>query len=434
MLQNLQNHIQKNLPFLSGKKLLLAVSGGIDSIVLTDLLLQLDFKIGVAHCNFQLRAEESDQDFSFVKDFCKKNNISFFGTHFDTAHYAEMNKLSIQLAARKLRYEWFDELLNTEGFDYLLTAHHADDSIETFLINLTRGTGLDGLTGIPQQNDKIIRPLLHFSRETIEKYAKENNIQWREDSSNASDKYVRNKIRHAVIPILKELNPSFLASFQNTIENLQQTQSLAFDATELMYAKIVSEEGNEKKIDLEKLLELDNYKAYLYQWLQPFGFTAWNDIYDLTKAQSGKQIFSENYFLLKDRTTLILSEIKKNNDSIFLIDEDSSGIVYPIKMHFSDQNHISNAGTNTIFVDKLSLKFPLTLRKWQDGDYFYPAGMSGKKKVSKYFKDEKFSLLDKENTWLLCSDNQIVWIVNHRADQRFTVTNNTQHIIKIELQ
>jgi tRNA(Ile)-lysidine synthase len=230
MLQNLQNHIQKNLSFLSGKKLLLAVSGGIDSIVLTDLLLQLDFKIGVAHCNFQLRAEESDQDFSFVKDFCKKNNIPFFGQHFDTKEYAERHKLSIQIAARKLRYDWFDELLKTEGFDYLLTAHHADDSVETFLINFTRGTGLDGLTGIPQRNDKIIRPLLLFSREAIENYAKENNIQWREDSSNASDKYVRNKIRHEIIPILKELNPSFLASFQNTIENLHQTQSLAMDA------------------------------------------------------------------------------------------------------------------------------------------------------------------------------------------------------------
>ena len=434
MIEEFQNHIHSNFPFLKGKKLLLAVSGGIDSMVLTDLCLKLNFEVAVAHCNFQLRAEESNQDFAFVEDFSKRNTIPFFGQHFDTKEYAERNKLSIQIAARKLRYDWFDYLLKTKGFDYLLTAHHSDDSAETFLINFTRGTGLDGLTGIPQQNDKIIRPLLLFSRTVIENYAKENNIQWREDSSNASDKYVRNKIRHEIIPVLKELNPSFLASFQNTIESLQQTQSLAMDASELMYSKIVSEEENEKKIDLEKLLELDNYKAYLYHWLKPYGFTAWNDIYDLTEAQSGKQIFSETHRLLKDRACLFLSEITISENTTYLIEENISEINFPIKIHFSDQNHISETTANTIFVDKLSLKFPLTLRKWQEGDYFYPSGMHGKKKVSKYFKDEKFSLIDKEKTWLLCSENQIIWIVNHRADQRYTATENTQHIIKIALQ
>jgi tRNA(Ile)-lysidine synthase len=381
-----------------------------------------------------LRAEESNQDYNFVEDYCINNGIPFFGKEFNTKAYAEENKLSIQLAARQLRYGWFDELSATEGFDYLLTAHHLDDSVETFLINFTRGTGIEGLTGIPQQNEKIVRPLLIFSREEIENYANQNTIAWREDSSNVSDKYLRNKIRHAIIPVLKELNRGFLSSFQNTVENLQQVESMASDASAIKYQEIVSEEETEVKINLPKLLELPNYKAYLYQWLKPYGFTAWEDIYDLTVAQSGKQILSETHRLLKDRELLIISGINNNQDSTHCIDENFNSAGLPIKLHFSDQNHITNATANTIFVDKLSLKFPLTLRKWQEGDYFYPSGMHGKKKVSKYFKDEKFSLVDKEKTWLLCSENQIIWIVNHRADQRFIANNNTQQILKIELQ
>ena len=434
MLQKFQDHIRTTFPFLKGKKLLIAISGGIDSMVLADLMLKLNYPIGIAHCNFELRGEESNQDFLFVEDFCFSNNVPFFGQQFSTTEYAKKNKLSIQSAARKLRYDWFDELLTTRNFDYLLTAHHSDDSAETFIINFTRGTGLDGLTGIPQKNGKIVRPLLLFSRAEIENYAKENNIRWREDSSNASAKYLRNKIRHDIIPLLKELNPAFLFSFQNTIENLQQNQSLAHDAVQLMYPQIVSEEKNEKKINLTKLATLTNYKAYLYHWLKPYGFTAWEDIYELTEAQSGKQIFSQTHRLLKDRSILVLSEIITTKDVAYFIHENLSEIDYPIKLLFSDQNHISEASSNIIFVDKLSLKFPLTLRKWQEGDYFYPSGMHGKKKVSKYFKDEKFSLIEKENTWLLCSENQIVWIVNHRADQRYSATENTQHIIKIELQ
>ena len=434
MLQKFQNHIQQNLPFLIGKKVLLAVSGGIDSMVLTVLMQQSGFQIGVAHCNFQLRAEESNQDYNFVEEYCLKNNIQFFGQKFKTKEYAEEKKLSIQLAARKLRYEWFDELLTTKGFDYVLTAHHLDDSAETFLINFTRGTGMDGLTGIPQQNGKIVRPLLFLSREEIENHAKENNIAWREDSSNASDKYLRNKIRHDIIPVLKELNTGFLQSFQNTIESLQQTQSMAANASDIKYRQIIFEEDEQIKINLSQLLELPNYKAYLHDWLKPYGFTAWEDIYSLTSAQSGKQILSETHRLLKDRTLLILSKISNDQNISYSIDENLNGDGLPIKLYFSDQNHITNATANTIFVDKLSLKFPLTLRKWQEGDYFYPSGMQGKKKVSKYFKDEKFSLIDKENTWLLCSGNEIIWIVNHRANQRFLANNNTQQILKIELK
>ncbi|HSD14504.1 MAG TPA: tRNA lysidine(34) synthetase TilS [Flavobacterium sp.] len=434
MLQKFQNHINKILPFLREKKLLLAVSGGIDSMVLIHLLHQLKFDISVAHCNFNLRGNESDGDAEFVKSICGKINIDFFLNSFKTSEYASLNKLSIQVAARQLRYDWFNELLEIEGFDYLLTAHHLDDSIETFLINFTRGTGLEGLTGIPQQNDKIIRPLLIFTREEIENYAKENQIQWREDSSNASDKYLRNKLRHKVIPILKELNPGFSNSFLQTLENLQQSESMVDDASRIVYRKVVKDVNSQKIINLEELMILPNYQAYLYQWLKPFGFTAWNDIYDLVEAQSGKQVFSEKHRLLKDRNTLILTKKKEIEKEVYAVYQEVENSEIPLKISVCDKGDITFGNKDIIFADKDTLKFPLEFRKWEEGDYFYPFGITGKKKLSKYFKDEKFSLVEKENTWLLCSENQVVWVVGKRADRRFSVNETTQTIIKIELK
>ena len=435
MLQKLQNHINNTLPFLKGKKILLAVSGGIDSMVLVDLFSKLDFEIGIAHCNFQLRGEESNEDENFVKIQSIKYTIKGYFKSFDTKNYSEEKKISLQQAARELRYNWFKELLEKEGYDYLLTAHHLDDSLETFLINFTRGTGIEGLTGIPEVNGNVIRPLLIFSRDEIENYAKANKIEWREDSSNASDKYFRNKIRHHVVPILKELNPSLLESFENTIKNISGTNTLVKDALNTSFKEIASKKNNDTYFDIEKLIQLENYKSYLYEWLKPFGFSDWQSIQELIHSQSGKQVFSESYRLLKDRDQLILSKTEINNiDEVFLINENENSIVKPINFSICNQSYISEPTNSCIFVDKEKLKFPLKIRKWQEGDYFYPSGMQGKKKVSKYFKDEKFSLIDKENTWLLCSNNEIIWIINHRADQRFLANNNTQQILKIELQ
>lgn len=435
MLLKLQNHIDKNLSFLKGKKLLLALSGGIDSMVLLHLLKQLHFDISAAHCNFNLRGQESDGDEAFVKSICDNSEVKLFVNHFNTKEYADLHKLSIQVSARQLRYDWFNEVLEKDGFDYLLTAHHLDDSIETFLINFTRGTGLEGLTGIPQQNGTIVRPLLPFSREEIETYAKENNLKWREDSSNASDKYLRNKLRHSVIPILKELNPGFSDSFQQTLKNLQQAQSMVDDASRIVYRKVVEDVHFQKRIHLSELMILPNYQAYLYQWLKPFGFTAWEDIYDLVEAQSGKQIFSGKYRLLKDREVLILEEVTTNDFTSYFIEENQTETEYPIALKMTYVTNVTALQDDSvIFVDKDTLKFPLVFRKWQEGDYFYPFGMDGKKKVSKYFKDEKFSLIDKEKAWLLCSGNDIVWIVGKRVDRRFSVTKTTQTIIKIELK
>ena len=433
MLSKFQKQLSENLHFLKEKKLLLAISGGIDSVVLAYLLQQLDYDISLAHCNFKLRGIESDGDEQFVRDFASENNLKLFATSFDTESFAKDNKLSIQVAARQLRYIWFHQLLEENSLDYILTAHHLDDNLETFLINLTRGTGLEGLTGIPVQNDKIVRPLLTFSREEIEKFASENKIEWREDSSNSSDKYLRNKLRHDVVPILKSLNPSFLNSFQDTLKHLEQAKSLAEDASVLVYKQVVTEKNVQKFFRLFDLKRLPNFEAYLFQWLQPFGFTAWKDISNLTEAQSGKFILSEKYRLSKDRDFLILEEIPKEDSTVYEIEADAE-ISIPLKLKTETVSEAEKRTNPTgIYVDKETLKFPLHIRKWREGDYFCPAGIEGKKKVSKYFKDEKMSLSDKENTWLLLSEDQIVWVIGKRQDKRFKIKNTTNQLLKIAL-
>ncbi|MFV8324252.1 tRNA lysidine(34) synthetase TilS [Flavobacterium sp. LS2R12] len=436
MLQKFQNHLLHNFQFLSGKKILLATSGGKDSMVMVHLFQQLDYKIGIVHCNFQLRGLESFGDQNFVQEYASANDIPVFITQFDTKAFAEDYKVSTQVAARELRYNWFYELLETEKFDYILTAHHADDNLETFLINLSRGTGLEGLTGIPEQNDRVIRPLLAFSQEEMEEYAKLNNIQWREDSSNASDKYLRNKIRHHLVPMLKELNPNFLSSFHKTQTYLQEAQVMVEDASIMIYQQVAKQEEDTIYFDLKKLKKLPNYKSYLHQWLKEFGFSAWDDIYDLVESQSGKYVFSPEYRLLKDRDSLILSSINfVNEKEEYAIDENQKEVNIPLNLTFCKVADISLTMNSAIFVDADKLQFPLVLRHWNEGDSFQPFGMDGKsKKVSKLFKDEKLSLLEKENSWLLCSNDQIVWIIGLRQDERFRIENTTKNILKIQLE
>jgi tRNA(Ile)-lysidine synthase len=434
MLIKFKKHIDQNFPQLKDKKLFLAVSGGIDSMVLIHLCAQLKFNFEVVHCNFMLRGAESDAETQFIESFCSSKGIPIHTKYFETNTIAAKNKESIQITARNLRYQWFSEMIAQSQMKYVATAHHLDDSLETVLINFSRGTGLEGLTGIPAQNGNVIRPLLPFSRDEIENYALENKIQWREDSSNASDKYLRNKIRHSIIPLFKELNAGFLDSFQNTLNHLQQAESLVDDAAKLVYDKVVKEEENQLEINLTQLLKLQNYQAYLYQWLKEYGFSAWNDIYDLVEAQSGKQVFSETHVLLKDREKLILSERKvSNNSEVFIIESLDAKVNIPLNLELCKVVNHLESDSNCIFVNEDALKFPLTIRKWQEGDYFYPAGMNGKKKLSKYFKDEKYSLLDKENQWLLCAEDQIVWIIGKRADKRFIANETTKNPIKIEI-
>ncbi|AWK04878.1 tRNA lysidine(34) synthetase TilS [Flavobacterium crocinum] len=436
MFSKFQNHISSKFPFLAEKKLFLAVSGGLDSMVLLHLLHKLPYEIAVLHCNFQLRGLESFGDQEFIQDYCKQNNIPIFTTHFDTEAFAKDYKLSTQVAARELRYSWFYELLEEKNFDYILTAHHADDNLETFIINLTRGTGLEGLTGIPEQNDKIIRPLLPFSREDILNYANENNIQWREDSSNASNKYLRNKIRHDLVPILKEINPNFLNAFEKTQSFLRESKEMVEDASIMIYQQVAKEAGEDIHFDLNQLKKLPNYQSYLYQWLNEFGFSAWNDIYDLVEGQSGKQVFSSAFRLLKNRETLILSPFSETSEKDeYQINENDKEVNFPLKISLCNVSHITLDSNKAIFVDADKISFPLILRKWKEGDVFQPLGMNGKsKKVSKLFKDEKLSLIEKEKTWILCSNDQIVWVVGMRQDERFKINKTTNNILKIELQ
>ena len=435
MLQKLSNHINNNLPILKDKKLLIAISGGVDSVVLAHLLSTLKFNISLAHCNFNLRPIECDLDEEFVKKLGKNLNTEVFTIHFNTTEFAKENKQSTQIAARNLRYDWFNELIDKHQFDYILTAHHADDNLETFLINLTRGAGLDGLTGIPEINGNIVRPLLKFSRNDILAFVKENNISWREDKSNASTKYIRNKIRHQILPVLKEINPSLLETFAKTTDHLKESQQIIEDKIDEVAIEITSTENNILKIDISKTEQLSNPKAYLYQLLKDYHFTEWNDVANLLSAQSGKKIITKTHTLLKDRSFLLLSKnISSNIVEKFFIEENVTEITNPIHLKIEEVTEIATENKQTIYVNHQSLQFPLTLRKWQNGDFFYPSGMKGKKKLSKYFKDEKLSLLEKQNTWLLCNNNDdLIWVINHRKDNRFKVSSQTKHFLKISL-
>jgi tRNA(Ile)-lysidine synthase len=442
LLKDFQQHITQNFSFLKDKKLLIAISGGIDSVVLTHLLHLSKFDISLAHCNFKLREKESDLDEKFVGDLAEKLDVKSYIISFDTDKYANKNKLSIQMAARELRYDWFDKILKENNLDYVLTAHQKDDVLETVLINFTRGTGLEGLTGIPAINGQIVRPLLNITRNEIHDFATVNKIEWREDKSNTSTKYFRNKIRHQVIPVLKELNPSLMQSFDKTLENLKGSQQIINDGIAEFKKEIIDLDSDNEKFNIDKIKKTSNHKAYLFELLKEYNFTEWNYVADLLDAQSGKQVLSKTHRLIKDRTELLVSSRQSAVDSQkkeFAINEDdiefqNDSFNLKIEIENPKQKNL-NLKPKVALIDNSLLNFPLIVRKWKKGDYFYPIGMQGKKKLSKFFKDEKFSLLEKEKTWLLCtSDNQTVWIIGERLDNRFKITKETTKTLKITLQ
>ncbi|HIC31314.1 MAG TPA: tRNA lysidine(34) synthetase TilS [Flavobacteriaceae bacterium] len=437
LVNTFKNHIKQQLPFLKESKLLVAISGGVDSVVLTHLCKEVNLDFALAHCNFNLRGNESDADESFVLELAEDLDVEVFIQNFNTESFAKNQKLSIQLAARKLRYDWFFELSEQLDFDFILTAHHADDNLETFLINLSRGTGLEGLKGIPEVNGTIVRPLLSFSREDIKDYAKANHLKWSEDSSNASTKYLRNKLRHDVIPVLKEINPEVLANFQSTLAHLNDSSTIVEDAVDSFLNKaIVNIDDSQISYQISEFEALNNPKAYLFEIFKDYGFTQWKDIENLLTAQSGKLVFSKTHQLLKDRECLILSEMssEEKQETILILDTETEVKIPNGTLVFNTVNDIEETNVSTIYIDKKTLNHPLTVRHWEKGDYFYPLGMQGKKKLSKFFKDEKLSLLDKQNTLLLCSNHQVVWVINHRADNRFKITKQTQDILKIKYQ
>ncbi|MGY5850594.1 tRNA lysidine(34) synthetase TilS [Salegentibacter sp. F14] len=428
-----KNLIKNDFSYLCNSRLLLAVSGGLDSAVLLHLCKEAKLDFAVAHCNFNLRGKESDADERFVKELAQKMGVEVYLQKFDTAEYAADKKLSIQMAARDLRYHWFEEIRVTKKLDYILTAHHANDDLETFLINLVRGTGLEGLSGIRPENNRVIRPLLQFSRKEIEAYAKDHGVVWREDSSNASTKYLRNKIRHEMVPLFEALNPEFLNSFLQTQAHLKESQELVEDYISLIYPEVVEKGKLGYELDIAFLRKIPNTKSVLYQMLKTFGFTQWNDVYNLLDAQPGKMVFSPTHRLIKDREKLILTELPSENlEREFQIEEDEEVVMLPMgTFTFSQVRKIEEKTTYSIYVNPELLEYPLVVRKWRKGDYFYPFGMKGKKKLSDFFKDKKLSIPEKENSWLLCSGEKIVWVINKRADNRFAITSPDQKILKI---
>jgi len=412
---------------LKNKKILLAISGGIDSVVLTHLLHSHGTELLLAHCNFQLRGEESDGDEAFVRDFAKTLGIPLEVKRFDTHQYAIAHQLNTQLAARELRYEWFYELLETHHCDALATAHHANDNLETFLINLSRGSGLDGLLGIPQQTDKIVRPLLQWSRQQIYDYAEAHRLQWREDSSNSSNKYVRNVIRHEIIPQMAAVHPNYLENFNQTQEYLHQSARFIDFYIEEWKKSCFSPRPQEGglsvpiAIDTQKLQSAPEIDLVLHKLFYPYGFGNVKDLKNLLfNAEAGKQLLSATHSLVKDSKGAWLKELTAESLPPTLTYEE-----------LTPPFHITKGDPNIAFMDADKLTAPLTLRQKQAGDFFYPIGLGVKKKLSKFFIDEKYSQVARENQWLLCSEEDIVWVIGKRLDDRFKITENTQRILKV---
>ena len=439
MKKGIIQYINSNQLFTPQDNLLVGVSGGIDSVALLDMLINAGYNCSIAHCNFKLRGTESDGDEIFVKSLAEKYKINIHIIHFQTANYAEENNLSIQMAARELRYQWFNDLCNKHNYTHIAIAHHLDDSIETFFINLTRGTGLKGLTGIKPVYNKIVRPLLFAYRKDIEAYINENNLIYREDSSNVNTKYTRNLIRHKIIPLLEEINPSLRATIAKSIEIIDKTEKIYLEKINEIKSIVVSEDTMFTYIDIENLKKLNPIDIYLFEFLRPFQFTyiVIEEIIQALNSVSGKIFYSPTHQLLKDRNQLIISQ-KNYTDEIkqFYINVDEQKINQPISLKFETTNNSTNFTIPTsptiACIDFDLLYFPLVLRKWKKGDYFVPLGMKGIKKISDYFIDNKINRYEKENTWLLCSGEKIVWIVGKRIDDKYKITSQTKNIFIIE--
>ena len=419
--------------FSKGDKLILAISGGADSVALACLLKDTGFNFVLAHCNFKLRGIESDKDEVFVKNLAEKMELECYVKSFNTESFSKKNKISIQMAARELRYCWFEELRKEIDAKYVLVAQHKDDDLETFFINLIRGSGIKGLLGIKSKRDKIVRPLLIFSRKQIEDYLSSKKQKFRTDSSNSDVKYLRNNIRHRLIPLIKEMNPSFENTLSKEVDFLNEIYNVFLTNFENIKEELleITEKGYE--IDKSKLLSIDNNKIFLREIISPFGFSECDKIIESSRSISGKLFYSETHKLLIDRKKIIITKIKKEKN-LFIELEEFDKLKYPISLRFrnSDQKQFIT-DKNIVFLDKEKLTFPLSLRKWKNGDFFYPLGMNGKKKLSDFFIDNKFTQFDKEDCYLLCSGEDIVWIVGHRMDDRFKISDDTKKVYIAEL-
>jgi len=434
MRNKIQNYIIEKSLFSKEDKLILGISGGADSVCLMHLLLELDYNFELAHCNFNLRGDESDEDEIFVRKLAKEYQLELHVKHFDTQNYANENKVSVQMAARDLRYAWFYDLLLSENAKYIAIAHHANDDIETFFINLVRGSGLKGLLGIKAKIDSIVRPLMAVSRAEIEQFLKKNDISFREDSSNTSLKYLRNKIRHELMPLLTEMNPSIQTTISDEIKILEGVAEVYYKQIERIKKEMIQNEEAIIQLKISDLLALKPINNYLYELLKPYGFSTIDRIVESLKGQSGKQFFSSTHKLLVDREFIFISELDIKQNELIIIQENTNSIKSPIHLNFSKSDNIKwKDDLSSAQLDFEKLQFPLTLRKWKDGDKFIPLGMKTFKKLSDFFIDNKFSLLDKNKQWLLCSGKDVVWVVGHRIDNRYKLESKTKKVYIAQL-
>jgi len=440
MIEAFNKFIFENNLIKQGDKILLAVSGGIDSMVMAHLFLRRNHKEGIAHCNFSLRGQESDKDEELVRQFAADNNIPFYTIRFETKAYAKRNKLSIQMAARELRYNWFEEIRGKNGFDSVAVAHNLNDNIETLLINLIRGTGLAGMAGIKPLNNNIIRPMLFATRQEIQTYCDKNKIVFREDKSNADTKYTRNKIRHQVIPVIKEINPSVELTLNETAERFSGFNEIVSDYISQLKEKIGEEKEHIISFNISLLKTHLHNKAVIFELFKPYGVAnaKLNDLIRVIDGKTGGQIITDTHRIIKNRKEIVVSEEAYMQETSYTISDINAFCIYP---GISSARNVKITDTYEIpsdphiaCIDLQKISFPVLIRKWKPGDYFYPLGMKQKKKLSDYFIDNKYSRFDKETIFILESDGKIVWLIGDRIDDRFKITSSTKKGLLLKLK
>lgn len=437
MLQQFKQFVSLNGLFDHSHSLLAAVSGGADSVVMLHLLAQCRLKVAVAHCNFQLRGADADGDEDFVRQQAAKYQMPFFSIRFNTLAYADEHKLSVEMAARELRYNWFAQLAAEHHFDRILTAHHLNDNIETLLLNLTRGTGINGLTGIAAINGNIARPLLFATRNQIEEYARLNNLAFRTDCTNLSDDYQRNIIRHRIVPVLKELNPAFEERMSKNFNHIRQAADIYNWYVEKVSAEVVKTDGQQTIIDAENLMQQQFAESVLYECIRPFGFNSsqTRDIIKNVGQKSGNTFQSATHRLLIDRNRIIIEPIEYFDFQPIEIESprniDSLGLTMRV---VQIEDFVLDKRPCIACLDFDKLQFPLTIRRWQHGDFFYPIGMTKAQKLSDFFVNNKVNVFDKERVIVLTSDEKIAWIIGYRPDNRFKISDKTQRVLLLRTE
>ena len=434
VLQSFCQHITWNKLFLPTDKVILAVSGGLDSVVMTQLFHEAGFNFAIAHCNFHLRGKESYEDQIFIKNLAQTFNVPFFAKSFNTSGFAETEKISMQMAARDLRYAWFNELLTKEKYQYLATAHHQNDIVESILFNLIKGTDIHGFHGVKVKTDDIIRPLLFSNREEIKNYAEEKKLAWREDSSNESTKYQRNFIRHKIIPQLKNINPNFEETFLQTTEKIKAVESIFREKKEELKDKFFKKEKDHIAIDIKAFSDETEGLVFIYEILRPYDFN-YADVKNLFRSSNtGKMIESETHIAVRDREKFIITPKKNHTEEILYISKEenihrSDNLLLKISS-LDNKNFKIPSSPDIACIDRDKIKFPLQIRAWREGDYFMPFGMNSKKKLSDFLIDHKIPLNLKENIKVLVSEDTIVWVIGMRIDNRFRVSEHTTKILQ----